>query len=210
MATNRASKKANPADKADQSITIIKESTCTTSTGKSTLGYQIGIDEKGTAHFKLTSNSGGGHFTSAWISLTEVQAALKAWPNDTPVTSMALRPLSRGKSANDAGFACAVLVAEGFLEKIPGKSRVHQAIEPKMFKARVEALKAGNGMPAKKPAKTAAKKPVKKPKAKATAKAKAPAKASAKKAPAKTKAKSPGRAASTTPRKAVKKNPKNP
>lgn len=65
---------------------------------------------------------------------------------------MALRPLSRGKSANDAGFTTAVLLAEGFLEKVPGKSRVHQAINPKLFKTKVEALKAGGGMPAKKSA----------------------------------------------------------
>jgi hypothetical protein len=81
-------------------------------------------------------------------------------------------------------------VAEGFLEKIPGKSRVHTAIDPKLFKAKVEALKAGGGMPAKKPAR--------KPKAKAPAKVKAATRA---------KAKSTRKPALKTPRKAAKKNP---
>ena len=174
MATNAARKKSNSTESNDSLITSIREATCPSSTGKSTLGYQIGTDEKGDLQFKLTSNSGGGHFTSSWISFTAVQSALKAWPQDQPVTSMALRPLFNGKSANDAGFACAVLVAEGFLEKISGKSRVHQAIDPKLFRAKVEALKAGGGMPAKKPAR---KPPAK---AKASAKAKPTPKAKAK------------------------------
>jgi hypothetical protein len=130
MATNATRKKTNSPESSDSPITVIKETTCPSSTGKSTLGYQIGTDEKGSVHFKLTSNSGGGHFTSFWISFTDVQAALKAWPQDQPITSMALRPLSKGKSANDAGFSTAVLVAEGFLEKIQGKSRVHTASWP--------------------------------------------------------------------------------
>lgn len=174
MATNPARKKSTSAKSAEAGFTLLKEATCPTSTGKSTLGYQVGIDEKGDLQFKLTSNTGGGHFTSSWISFTEVQAALKAWPEDQPVTSMALRPLSRGKSANDAGFATAVLVAEGFLVKVPGKSRVHEAIDPAEFTAIVNKLKAGGGMPAKKPAR--------KPKAKASAKAKSAPKAKAKSA----------------------------
>jgi hypothetical protein len=176
MATNAARKKSNPTESLstdDSPITAIKEATCPSFTGKSTLGFQIGTDKKGEADFKLTFNSGGGQFTSSWISFTDVQAALKAWPQDQPVTSMALRPLFEGKSANDAGFACAVLVTEGFLEKISGKSRVHQAIDTKLFKAKVEALKAGDGMPAKKPARKPPSKAKASAKAKPTPKAKA-------------------------------------
>ena len=180
MATSRAPTKANSTESSDPPLTIIKEATCPTNTGKSTLGYQIGIDAKGEVHFILASNSGGGHFTSSWMSFTDVLAALDAWSTDLPVTSMALRPLSRGKSANDAGFACAVLVAEGFLEKVPGKSRVHQRIDPKQFKAKVEALKAGESMPAKK----------------STSKARTKAAANAKNTP-KAKAKSPRKSPAT-------------
>ena len=151
--------KAKTAVSTENPIQVLKEATCPTSSGKSTLGYQIGTSEKGEVHFKLAYNSGTGHFTSSWISFKDVQAALKAWPEDLPVTSMALRPLSKGKSANDAGFATAVLVAEGFLEKVPGKSRVHTAIDPKLFKAKVEALKSGGGMQAKSPAKKSQAKP---------------------------------------------------
>jgi hypothetical protein len=186
MATSRARKTSNSTESQtadDSPIIVIKDATCLSSTGKSTLGYQIGTDEKGSVHFKLTSNSGGGQFTSSWISFTDVQAALKAWPQHQPVTSMALRPLSKGKSANNAGFACAVLVSEGFLEKIPGKSRVHTAIDPKLFRAKVEALKAGDGRSAKQPAR--------KPRSKAAPKAKA------------TSRKKPAAKSASTPRKGI-------
>jgi hypothetical protein len=182
MATNAVRKKTNSTESRstnDSPINVIKEATCLSNTGKSTLGYSIGQSDKGELHFKLTSNSGAGHFSSFWISLKDVQAAFKAWPQDLPVTSMALRPLSRGKSANDAGFACAVLVALGFLVKISGKSRVHTAIDPKLFKAKVEALKAGDGMPAKKPEKKATAKTIAKANITTKAKAKSPKKSPA-------------------------------
>ena len=165
MAPKPTRKKSNSTESSDSPINVIKETSCLSSTGKSTLDYQVGMDKKGEIMFRLTCNSGGGHFTRSWISFTDVQAALKAWPQDIPITSMALRTLSKGKSANDAGFACAVLVAEGFLEKFSGKSRVHTVIDPKLFKAKVEALIAGGGMPAKKP--------LRKPSSKAAPKAKA-------------------------------------
>jgi len=118
-------------------VTIIKEGTCPTSNGKSTLGYQVGTDQSGEVFLKLTSNSGGGFFSSEFISYSAIEKALKAWPADQPITSMALRSLSRGKSANNAGFLCAVLVAEGLLEPVPGKVRVHQLAEPSDFLASV-------------------------------------------------------------------------
>ena len=195
MATNPARKRAKPVDSADSPITVIREATCPTSTGKSTLGYNVGIDDSGETHFKITSNTGGGHFTSSWIAFTDVQSALEAWPADQPVTSMALRPLSRGKSANDAGFACAVLVAEGLLVKVPGKSRVHEAIDPADFTAIVGNLKAGGGMPAKKPTRNA----------KATAAATAAPKAKA--VPKAKTAQKPGAKTANTPRKSPRKSP---
>lgn len=192
MATNPARKKSNPADQADQSINIIKESTCPTSTGKSTLGYQVGVDEGGGVLFKLTSNSGGGNFTSSWISLSAVWEALKAWPEDRGITSMALRSLSRGKSANDAGFAIAVLVAEGLLHRINGKSRVHEAVDAEEFTARVDALRSGGGnKPGRKP-RTKAKAPAKK-----KAAAKPATKTTNQPTRAKAKAKSPRRTTAT-------------
>jgi hypothetical protein len=173
MATKKSpATKLNP-DNPGNPVQVLKEATCFTSNGKSILGYQVGKDDSGEIFMQLTSNSGGGFFTSEWISYTAIQKALKAWPADQPITSMALRTLSRGKSANNAGFLCAVLVAEGLLEPVPGKTRVHQLADPSAFLASV------SGGTSKKPvAKSKAKtKASPKAKAKAAPKAKTPRKA---------------------------------
>jgi hypothetical protein len=104
--------KRNPNDP-ENPIQVIKEATCPTSSGKSTLGYQVGIDDSGAIHLKVSSNDGGGFFSNEWVAFTDIQAAVQAWPEDQGITSMALRKIFRGKSANTPGFLIAVLCAEG-------------------------------------------------------------------------------------------------
>lgn len=168
MASKSTTVKTN--NNTENSVQILKEAICPTSNGKSTLGYQVGSDDSGEIYLKLTSNSGGGFFSSEWISYSAIQKALKAWPADQPITSMALRSLSRGKSANNAGFLCAVLVAEGLLEPVPGKTRVHQLADPSDFLASV------SGGASKKPAAKAKGKTQARSKAKAAPKSKTPRK----------------------------------
>ena len=168
MASKSTTVKTN--NNTENSVQILKEAICPTSNGKSTLGYQVGSDDSGEIYLKLTSNSGGGFFSSEWISYSAIQKALKAWPADQPITSMALRSLSRGKSANNAGFLCAVLVAEGLLEPVPGKTRVHQLADPSDFLASV------SSGASKKPAAKAKGKTQARSKAKAAPKSKTPRK----------------------------------
>ena len=162
MAAKKSKSKKVNTETTRNPIQVLKDDTCPTSSGKSTIGYQVGCNEAGEVFFRLTSNTGGGMFTKSWISYTDVQTALASWPDDQAITSMALRSISRGKSANDAGFHTAILVAQGLLEKNSGKSRVHRACDPAPFLASVEELKKGAGI-----------KPAAKPKAKPKAKAKA-------------------------------------
>ena len=160
MPARKSSTKSNSED----DIQVIKEATCLTTSGKSTLGYQVGVDPEGDIHFQVTSNDGGGFFSIEWVTLSDIQGAIEAWPEDQPITSMAFRKIYRGKSANNAGFLVAVLLAEGLLEPIGEKKRVHQACDPAPFLAQVEALRGSNRR----------KSPTRK--AKASPKAKAPAK----------------------------------
>jgi hypothetical protein len=124
-----------------ESIQVLQEATCPTTTGKSTLGYQIGTDDAGEIHLKVTRNSGGGYFSEEWVPFPTIQAVLEGWPAEKPITSQALRVLYRGKSANNPGFLSAVLLAEGLLEPVPGKARVLQACDPGPFLARVAKLR---------------------------------------------------------------------
>jgi hypothetical protein len=161
-------------------VQILKEANCPTSSGKSILGYQVGTDDSGSIYLKVASNDGGGFFSNEWIAFADIQAAVEAWPEDQGVTSMTYRKIFRGKSANTPGFLIAVLCAEGILEPMADKKRVHQACDPAPFLASVDALRKGTATPAK-------------PKAKAKAapktKAKVPTKRTAK--TAKTPRKSP-------------------
>ncbi|MCB1841852.1 MAG: hypothetical protein KDI09_02725, partial [Halioglobus sp.] len=178
---------AAPKDTTIEPITAIKEGTCRTSSGKSTLGYQVGVDEAGEIHLRVSSNDGGGFFSNEWISHTAIKTALAEWPADQGVTSMTFRPLFRGKSANTPGFLIAVLCAEGIIEPVGEKKRVHQACDPAAFLASMAAL--GSGAAPGKPSASKAKSPAR---AKAKAKAKAP-----RKTPATTPRKSPARKKST-------------
>jgi hypothetical protein len=147
-------KSARASDKkSDAAIQVLKEATCPTSSGKSTLTYQVGIDESGAIHLKVASNDGGGFFSNEWVAFTDIQTALEAWPDDQGITSMALRKVFRSKSANQPGFTLAILVAEGLLEPMPKKQRVHQACDPSDFLVSVEELCKEAGMTSgKKPA----------------------------------------------------------
>jgi hypothetical protein len=163
MPARRSSTRSKP----EGHIQVIKDATCPTTSGKSTLGYQIGVDPEGDIHFQVTSNDGGGFFSIEWVSLSDIQEAIETWPEDQPITSMAFCKIFRGKSANNAGFLVAVLLAEGLLEPIGEEKRVHQVCEPAPFLAQIEELRGGSRR--KSPAR----------KSKASPKAKAPAKRSA-------------------------------
>ena len=156
-------------DKSKLDIRILKEDTCPTTSGKSTLGYQVGADESGEIFFKLISNTGGGFFTSEFFSYSRVLAALETLPDGQPFSSFAMRSvIESGRSANNAGFTTALLLSEGLIELAPGKTRLFQTSEPSRFLDNVEQLRKKAGV-------TPAKKTAAKPKAKASAKAKAKA-----------------------------------
>jgi hypothetical protein len=178
-------KAATTKDNTESPIQALKEGTCPTSSGKSNLGYQVGADKSGGIHLKVSSNDGGGMFSPEWVSFTNIQAALKEWPEDQGVTSMTFRKIFRGKSANTPGFLVAVLCAEGIIEPMGEKKRVHQSCDPAAFLASVKALIKG-----------------------ATPKAKPKTKAAPKEKP-KTPRKATDKTAKT-PRKTTGKNPKNP
>lgn len=94
---------SNPAP----SIRIIKVATCLSATGKATLTYHIGTDSKNEILFRIYGNTGGGLFSSEWLLLSAIQAALKQAP--FPLTSFPLIKLYQGKSTNTPAFLMAAL-----------------------------------------------------------------------------------------------------
>ena len=62
-------------------IQVLKQGTCPTSSGKSNLGYAVGVDESDAIHLKISSNDGGGMFSNEWVSFQDIQAALEYLKN---------------------------------------------------------------------------------------------------------------------------------
>ena len=166
-------KVATTGDSAEELVTVIREAKCPTSSGKSTLTYQLGKDNSGDIFIKISGNDGGGFWSAEWVPYTSVERAITECPADQGITSMAFRKIFRGKSANTPGFLVAVLCDLRLLEPMGDKKRVHQACDSAAFLNSLEELQKATG---KKPA-TKAKTPAK---SKAAPKAKTRAKAASK------------------------------
>ena len=59
---------------------ILKNDTCPSISGKSTLKYQIGANDDDAPHLRMTGSSGGGFFSNEWISFEKIQALLDKHP----------------------------------------------------------------------------------------------------------------------------------
>ncbi|MEP1472164.1 MAG: hypothetical protein ABJK25_14425 [Halieaceae bacterium] len=138
-------------------ITIIKKAQTKSLEGKATLGYHLGLDDTSALHWRIANNDGGGFFSDEWVTFQAIQDALAAWPEVNPITSMALRPIFMGKSANNPSFLMATLVKEGVLERKADTKRHYQLGDVKAFLAEVEKLKTGHSKPGKPRAKAKAK-----------------------------------------------------
>ena len=169
-------------DSPESPIHILKTATCKSLEGSATLTYLIGEDADGAIHWKIAENSGGGFFSNEWVAFADIQQAFADWPEESPITSIVLRPLFQGRSVNTPSFLLAALTAEKLLVPLPKRKRVHRACDPGPFLARLEELQ---GKASTKPGKKPAAKAKAKSKARPAAKAKAPkkkARSSAKKA----------------------------
>ncbi|PLW68157.1 hypothetical protein [Pseudohalioglobus lutimaris] len=178
MPTKKSSPSNPNPESSEERIEIIKEARCKSLEGSAHLTYQIGRDKAGEVCFRISKNTGGGFFSNEWVEYWAIERAIKEdWPQDKPITSIALRGLFRGKSVNTPSFLMAVLRDVGLLEPVPGRKRIHQPCDPKPF---LNSL----GKPPAPAKKKAPRKSPAKAKAKSAPRSKAPAKTSRKRSPA--------------------------
>ena len=114
---------------------IIKKGKCPSLTGKSTLTYDIGRDESGAIHLRITSNTGGGFYSGEWLALQDIETALAK--NPEAITSIALFKLFKGKSVNSPAFHLAVLRHEGIVRAVKGRQRKHELADVEGFRERI-------------------------------------------------------------------------
>jgi hypothetical protein len=119
---------------------IVKISSCPALSGNGEIGYEFSLNNKKALHIYITSNSGGGYFTSEQVALTEIESALLSQPDPSRLTSVALQPLFKGKSVNTPALLIAALRNEGFVKPIGELKRFHQCINAKSFKALIKKL----------------------------------------------------------------------
>jgi hypothetical protein len=108
------------------SINVIKSAETTSLTGTGVLGYEIGSDEAGETHYRITANNAGGFFSGEWVSWPAIYAVCNG---HSQITSVQFRALFKGKSVNTAGFLMAVLQQEGLVQRVPGKTRLYALTE---------------------------------------------------------------------------------
>jgi len=63
-----------------EDLRVLKQATCPSLSGASTLTYEIGTDAEGGLFFRITGNSGGGLFGKEWVAWSAIEPALAESP----------------------------------------------------------------------------------------------------------------------------------
>ena len=95
--TNKTTAKAKPEE---LDLKIVSTSKCPTVSGKSTLTYNISIDDEAHFYIRIFGNSGAGFFSREWIPMDAVKELLGNIPDEHEITSLHLTPLFKSGSAN--------------------------------------------------------------------------------------------------------------
>ena len=114
-------------------IILLRKGSCKSLEGRGTLDYELGHSDSKSLYWRISQNSGGGFFSNEWIPFSAIRSALESWSADTPLTSLALRGLFKGKSANNPSFLLATLVAEGVVKALEGKRRQYTLADISAF-----------------------------------------------------------------------------
>jgi hypothetical protein len=142
--TNEEAKpQAKPDATPEATVRVLRAGTCPSLSGKSTLTYELGSDDKATLQLRIARNTGKGMFSAAWVPWEDIQRVLDA-AGDRPATSHTVQQLYRGKSASSGGFLLAALKHEGLVADLDGKARGYRRRDPRAFLDEARALM-GNG-----------------------------------------------------------------
>ena len=124
----------------DPSIRILKVATCPSLSGKSTLTYHIGCNEKSKILFRIANNTGGGFFSKEWITLDTILNIFDQQPDNKPIVSLLLYPLFQGKSLNTPAFLLAVLKQEGLVSQLEDQPKHYERMSSDAFNSQMQQL----------------------------------------------------------------------
>ena len=122
----------------DSLIRVLKDGNCPSLTGRSTLGYQLGLKDESELYLRLVSNTGSGFFSKEWIACTVIEQLITG---AAELTSTSFKTLFPNKSVNTGGFVMAVVKALGLIQTNVLNSRWHeQAKEMTFEQVTIEAM----------------------------------------------------------------------
>lgn len=123
--------RSNPeATSLDDQIRVLKNGSCPSLTGRSTLGYQLGCKGESELYLKLVSNTGSGFFSKEWITCSMIEQLITG---AAELTSTSFKTLFPNKSVNSGGFVMAVVKALGLIQTNADNSRWHEHIKEMTF-----------------------------------------------------------------------------
>ena len=110
----------------EQEIRILKIDNCPSLSKRSTLTYHIGCIGKD-IYVRLFQNSHGGLFSKEWLSIEHLGIT-----ENLHISSSSLHTILKG-SVNTSGFMMAILLNEGLIKLINGKTRSYSCCDPTAF-----------------------------------------------------------------------------
>ena len=122
------------------SIRILKMGSCPSLSGKSTLTYHIGCNEKSKILFRIANNTGGGFFSKEWIALDTILNIFDQQPDNKPIVSLLLYPLFQGKSLNTPAFLLAMLRQEGLVSQLEDQPKHYERMSSDAFNSQMQQL----------------------------------------------------------------------
>lgn len=109
-----------------QTMRIIKIADCgkLTTPDKPTLTYNISVTDANDIYFRITDNTTGGFFSTEWIALDAITECIAKQAKTKSFHAALFEKLYEQKSANNAGFLAAALMAEGLLQRFEDTKRM--------------------------------------------------------------------------------------
>lgn len=96
-------------------VNIVKEQTCPSLSGKTTLKYQLGKNPEEEIYLRIEENRDNGLFNEDWIALVAVHSLLS--DQTEPFPGNVLQPLFEGRSVNTSYFIMAALLHQEMVSK---------------------------------------------------------------------------------------------
>ena len=114
----------------DTLIRVLKSATCPSLTGRSTLGYELGIKDESEMYLRLVSNTGSGFFSKEWVACSVIEQLITGVSD---LTSTSFKALFPNKSVNTGGFVMAVVKELGLIHPNVQNARWHQHVSEMTF-----------------------------------------------------------------------------